>query len=84
VDEYGHTNRGGYYRRKVVAGNCGCWRFAAVFSNLSGLFIACSGALGHDVYTHFINKTSTEKQRVVAVRFPWSSSASFTDTGLIG
>ena len=45
----------------VVAG-----AFAAVFSNLSGRFIACSGALGHDLYTHFINKTSSEKQRVVA------------------
>ncbi len=45
----------------VVAG-----AFAAVFSNLSGLFIACSGALGHDVYTHFINKTATEQQKVVA------------------
>ncbi len=40
--------------------------FAAVFSNLSGLFIASSGALGHDIYTHFLNKTATEKQRVVA------------------
>lgn len=45
----------------VVAG-----AFAAVFSNLSGLFIACSGALGHDLYTHFINKTSSERQRVIA------------------
>jgi cation/acetate symporter len=45
----------------VVAG-----AFAAVFSNLSGLFIACSGALGHDLYTNFINKAATEKQRVVA------------------
>jgi len=45
----------------VVAG-----AFAAVFSNLSGLFIACSGALGHDVFTHFINKSATEQQKVVA------------------
>jgi cation/acetate symporter len=45
----------------VVAG-----AFAAVFSNLSGLFIASSGALGHDLYTHFINKSATEKQKVVA------------------
>lgn len=40
--------------------------FAAVFSNLSGLFIASSGALGHDIYNHFINPNATEKQRVVA------------------
>jgi cation/acetate symporter len=40
--------------------------FAAVFSNLSGLFIASSGALGHDLYTHFINKNASETQRVVA------------------
>jgi cation/acetate symporter len=45
----------------VVAG-----AFAAVFSNLSGLFIASSGALGHDIYTHFLNKTATERQKVVA------------------
>ena len=45
----------------VVAG-----AFAAVFSNLSGLFIASSGALGHDIYTHFLHKTATEKQKVVA------------------
>lgn len=47
----------------VVAG-----AFAAVFSNLSGLFIACSGALGHDVFTHFINKNATEQQKVVAAK----------------
>lgn len=40
--------------------------FAAIFSNLSGLFIASSGALGHDLYTHFINPNSSEKQRVRA------------------
>ncbi|HWJ03153.1 MAG TPA: cation acetate symporter, partial [Verrucomicrobiae bacterium] len=45
----------------VIAG-----AFAAVFSNLSGLFIASSSALGHDVYTHFVNKNATERQRVVA------------------
>ena len=45
----------------VIAG-----AFAAVFSNLSGLFIASSGALGHDVYSHFINKTATERQKVIA------------------
>lgn len=45
----------------VIAG-----AFAAIFSNLSGLFIASSGALGHDLYTHFINPNSTDKQRVWA------------------
>jgi cation/acetate symporter len=45
----------------VVAG-----AFAAVFSNLSGLFIASSGALGHDLFAHFINKNATERQRVLA------------------
>ncbi len=45
----------------VIAG-----AFAAVFSNLSGLFIASSGALGHDVYSHFINKDASERQRVMA------------------
>jgi cation/acetate symporter len=48
----------------VVAG-----AFAAVFSNLSGLFIASSGALGHDLFTHFINKNATERQRVLAGKF---------------
>ncbi len=45
----------------VIAG-----AFAAVFSNLSGLFIASSGALGHDIYTNFINKEANEKQKVMA------------------
>ncbi len=45
----------------VVAG-----AFAAVFSNLSGLFIASSGALGHDLYTHFINKSASETKKVMA------------------
>lgn len=27
----------------------------AMFSNLSGLFIASTGALGYDIYSHFIN-----------------------------
>ncbi|HBV96702.1 MAG: sodium transporter [Peptococcaceae bacterium BICA1-7] len=50
----------------VVAG-----AFAAVFSNLSGLFIASTGALGHDIYSHFINTNATEKQKVSAAR--WST-----------
>lgn len=45
----------------VIAG-----AFAAVFSNLSGLFIASSGALAHDLYGTFIKKDMTEKQRVMA------------------
>lgn len=48
----------------IVAG-----AFAAVFSNLSGLFIASTGALGHDIYTHFINPGASEKQKVYAARF---------------
>ncbi|MBM7704263.1 cation acetate symporter [Metabacillus iocasae] len=45
----------------VIAG-----AFAAVFSNLSGLFIASSGALAHDLYATFLRKNITEKERVVA------------------
>lgn len=35
----------------VIAG-----AFAAIFSNLSGLFIASSGALAHDLYGTFIKR----------------------------
>lgn len=45
----------------VIAG-----AFAAIFSNLSGLFIASSGALAHDLYATFIKKDLSEKGRVVA------------------
>ncbi|PAE41230.1 sodium/solute symporter [Bacillus sp. 7884-1] len=45
----------------VIAG-----AFAAVFSNLSGLFIASSGALAHDLYATFFRKNITEKERVLA------------------
>jgi len=45
----------------VIAG-----AFAAVFSNLSGLFIASSGALAHDLYATMFRKNITEKERVVA------------------
>ncbi|UOE57342.1 MULTISPECIES: cation acetate symporter [Bacillaceae] len=45
----------------VIAG-----AFAAVFSNLSGLFIASSGALAHDLYATFFRKNITEKERVIA------------------
>ena len=45
----------------VIAG-----AFAAIFSNLSGLFIASSGALAHDLYAKFSKKDLTQKQRVVA------------------
>jgi cation/acetate symporter len=45
----------------VIAG-----AFAAIFSNLSGLFIASSGALAHDVYATVLKKNITQKQRVVA------------------
>ncbi|WP_163101157.1 cation acetate symporter [Peribacillus alkalitolerans] len=45
----------------VIAG-----AFAAIFSNLSGLFIASSGALAHDLYASLFRKNITEKQRVVA------------------
>jgi cation/acetate symporter len=47
----------------VIAG-----AFAAIFSNLSGLWIASSGALGHDIYSYFINPNATEQQRVRAGR----------------
>lgn len=47
----------------VIAG-----AFAAIFSNVSGLFIASSGALGHDLYTHFINPNSNNKQRMRAAK----------------
>ncbi|HZG69967.1 MAG TPA: hypothetical protein VEY51_00390, partial [Chondromyces sp.] len=45
----------------VIAG-----AFAAIFSNLSGLFIASSGALAHDLYASFSKKELTQKQRVYA------------------
>ncbi|BAU26001.1 cation/acetate symporter [Aneurinibacillus soli] len=45
----------------VIAG-----AFAAIFSNLSGLFIASSGALAHDLYATFMRKNITERERVIA------------------
>lgn len=46
----------------VIAG-----AFAAVFSNLSGLFIASSGALAHDLYATFIRKNQlSERERVLS------------------
>lgn len=45
----------------VIAG-----AFAAIFSNLSGLFIASSGALAHDLYASLFKKDITQKQRVIA------------------
>jgi cation/acetate symporter len=45
----------------VIAG-----AFAAVFSNLSGLFIASSGALAHDLYATFLRKNISQKERVIA------------------
>lgn len=45
----------------VIAG-----AFAAIFSNLSGLFIASSGALAHDLYGSFTKKELTQRQRVMA------------------
>ncbi|MCG3088391.1 cation acetate symporter [Sporosarcina cyprini] len=45
----------------VIAG-----AFAAIFSNLSGLFIASSGAIAHDLYAKFSKKELTQKQRVRA------------------
>lgn len=45
----------------VIAG-----AFAAIFSNLSGLFIASSGALAHDLYGTFAKKELTQRQRVMA------------------
>lgn len=45
----------------VIAG-----AFAAIFSNLSGLFIASSGALAHDLYASFSKKELSQKQRVTA------------------
>ncbi|WP_017754198.1 sodium/solute symporter [Calidifontibacillus oryziterrae] len=45
----------------VIAG-----AFAAIFSNVSGLFIASSGALAHDLYATFTKKKLTEKDRVWA------------------
>ncbi|MGM9929913.1 MAG: cation acetate symporter [Bacillus sp. (in: firmicutes)] len=45
----------------VIAG-----AFAAVFSNLSGLFIASSGALAHDLYATIFRKNISEKERVIA------------------
>lgn len=47
----------------VIAG-----AFAAVFSNLSGLFIASSGAIAHDLYAKFTKKDLTEKNRVFAAK----------------
>lgn len=61
----------------VVAG-----AFAAVFSNLSGLFIASTGALGHDIYTHFINPNATEKQKVAAAK--WSCVICGVFYGILG
>ncbi|MGM9925402.1 MAG: cation acetate symporter [Bacillus sp. (in: firmicutes)] len=45
----------------VIAG-----AFAAIFSNLSGLFIASSGALAHDLYATFFRKNISERERVIA------------------
>jgi cation/acetate symporter len=45
----------------VIAG-----AFAAIFSNLSGLFIASSGALAHDLYATFFRKNISQKERVLA------------------
>ncbi|MGY4794341.1 cation acetate symporter [Lysinibacillus sp. FSL K6-0057] len=45
----------------VIAG-----AFAAIFSNLSGLFITSSGALAHDLYANIMKKDITQKQRVIA------------------
>ncbi|WP_042345175.1 sodium/solute symporter [Bacillus massiliigorillae] len=45
----------------VIAG-----AFAAIFSNLSGLFITSSGALAHDLYATFFRKNISEKERVIA------------------
>ena len=48
----------------VIAG-----AFAAVFSNLSGLFITSSGALAHDLYATFIKKNKiSQKERVIAAK----------------
>ena len=47
----------------VIAG-----AFAAIFSNLSGLFIASSGALAHDLYAQFTKKELTQSQRVLAAK----------------
>lgn len=47
----------------VIAG-----AFAAVFSNLSGLFIASSGAIAHDLYAKFSKKELSQKQRVLAAK----------------
>jgi cation/acetate symporter len=40
--------------------------FAAIFSNLSGLFIASSGALAHDLYANLFRKNINEKERIIA------------------
>jgi len=61
----------------VVAG-----AFAAIFSNLSGLFIASTGALGHDIYAHFINQKATEMQKVKAAR--WSTVICGVFYGVLG
>jgi cation/acetate symporter len=45
----------------VIAG-----AFAAIFSNLSGLFIASSGALAHDLYATIFRKNISQKERVIA------------------
>lgn len=45
----------------VIAG-----AFAAIFSNLSGLFIASSGALAHDLYATVFRKKITEREHVIA------------------
>ncbi|WP_286926153.1 MULTISPECIES: cation acetate symporter [Lysinibacillus] len=47
----------------VIAG-----AFAAIFSNLSGLFITSSGALAHDLYATIMKKDITQKQRVIAAK----------------
>lgn len=51
--------------------------FAAIFSNLSGLFIASMGALGHDIYSNFINTNATEKERV------WAGKVSVVICGVL-
>lgn len=61
----------------VIAG-----AFAAIFSNLSGIFIASSGALGHDLYTNFINPNATERQKVLAGK--WAAVICGIFYGILG
>jgi cation/acetate symporter len=55
---------GSFFGGEVLLGIAIAGAAAAVLSTVAGLLIACASALGHDLYTHLINPTATEAQKV--------------------